>query len=547
MLIFQDANGSPIKFFIQKDLPKEIYTEVCETITSLGGRVETKVPRAGYIIVQPGSLEEERLKICWASPDRPERFFVPYTFVDACKINGSLLKQIFVRDGHPIRMHIDSSIANVNVRAALSQRIMHSGGDPLASAQNAQVILADPNTEIFQKLVKTYQSQPDKYIESYLWVKQCVEQGQVSYTPVVYKNPGGRRAGEERTQFTEEDEMHLCNWIAMKIPFKETGGRTGNRLYQQLLEMAGNPDYPWVTRHTWQSWRERYKKNAARLDPKIAEIVERNKPAVGEKGQYGYVRKPDFKPKKSKKKSADGEENAAAGPPKEELEFMSQTLSFPPLGVPMAGVVESDPSAPLSFPLSTATPPPLTSNVVPQPVPSVPISAEVLAARQNASEEEDDEEWQIREGNGPPPAWAKRKASAEEEEEGQGPHKRLRASSKSPTTGNASAGSSTSAPHVNSAGRLHVFDQAILDIASQYRFTVDEVKEYYDRCGDLNRTTRRFARLREIIMSIPDEENTLTGAASAPSTSTLANAIDDNSRGEGLSEEARILQSIIGV
>ena len=117
------------------------------------------------------------------------------------------------------------------------------------------MILADPNTEIFQHLVKSYQGVPDKYIESYLWVKKCVEKGSVVYTPLVYKNPGGRRPGEEyvwalklprplliqlnrRTQFTEEDEQHLCSWIAAKIPYKETGGRTGNRLYQQLCELV---------------------------------------------------------------------------------------------------------------------------------------------------------------------------------------------------------------------------------------------------------------------------------------------------------------------
>jgi hypothetical protein len=35
-----------------------------------------------------------------------------------------LLKQIFLRDGEPIKMHIHPSIANVNARAALAQRIM---------------------------------------------------------------------------------------------------------------------------------------------------------------------------------------------------------------------------------------------------------------------------------------------------------------------------------------------------------------------------------------------------------------------------------------
>lgn len=93
---------------------------------SLGGRVETKVPRQGYILVQPGTTEEERLRLCWMAPDRPERHFVPYTYVQACKIAGMQLKQIFVENGLPIKMHIHPSIANINARAILSERIMVS-------------------------------------------------------------------------------------------------------------------------------------------------------------------------------------------------------------------------------------------------------------------------------------------------------------------------------------------------------------------------------------------------------------------------------------
>jgi hypothetical protein len=84
------------------------------------------VPRQGYILVQPGTAEEERLRLCWTSAERPERHFVPYTYVEACKIAGMLLKQIFVHDGLPIKMHIHPSIANVNARTALSHRIMVS-------------------------------------------------------------------------------------------------------------------------------------------------------------------------------------------------------------------------------------------------------------------------------------------------------------------------------------------------------------------------------------------------------------------------------------
>jgi hypothetical protein len=39
-----------------------------------------------------------------------------------------LLKQIFVENGEAIKFHIDSSIANINARAALSARIMVSCG-----------------------------------------------------------------------------------------------------------------------------------------------------------------------------------------------------------------------------------------------------------------------------------------------------------------------------------------------------------------------------------------------------------------------------------
>ena len=101
-------------------MPDKVYTNEYQ---AMGGRVEAKVPRAGYVLIQPGTPEEERLRTCWSSADRPDRHFVPYTFVEACKIAGMLLKQIFVEDGHPIRMNIDSSIANVNVRAMLAQRI----------------------------------------------------------------------------------------------------------------------------------------------------------------------------------------------------------------------------------------------------------------------------------------------------------------------------------------------------------------------------------------------------------------------------------------
>lgn len=485
-----DANGLAVKFFIQKDISQEIQAELCETITSLGGRVETKVPRQGYVLVQPGTAEAERLRLCWTSPDRPERHFVPYTYVEACKIAGMLLKQIFVDNGAPIKMHIHHSIANVNARAALSQRIMHSGGDPTASPQSARVILADPNTEVFQHLVKSYQGVPDKYIESYLWVKKCVEKGALLYTPLVYKNPGGRRPGEERTPFTDQDEERLCQWIATKIPYKETGGRTGNRLYQQLCEMAVDPEYVWVTRHTWQSWRERYKKNSARLDNLIAAIVDQKKPAHGEKGQYGYVRKAEERPKRAprktprpRKRCEKSVEESLHTEEKVVGDINSRITSTPPI---------------IIFP----SVPPAQFEGGSQP------STSTIPRRSPDEEEmedgEDNEEWQIRIGNEPPPTWVKRKTSDDEREEPPTP-KRARSldysSGDQPRANPVSQTNSDILAQVN----LHVIDQAISDIASEYRFTVQEVKEFYDKCGEMERTRARFQKMRLILSTISED------------------------------------------
>ncbi|KAJ7042433.1 hypothetical protein C8F04DRAFT_1030050 [Mycena alexandri] len=488
MPIFQDASGFSVKFFIQKDLPEQVQAELCETIASLGGRVETKVPRVGYILVQNGTAEEGRLRQCWMSADRPDRYFVPYTYVEACKIAGMLLKQIFVENGEPIIMHIHPSIANVNARSALSQRIIHSGGDPNASEQSARVILADPNTEVYKHLIKTYQADPGKYIESYLWVKKCVEKGAVVYTPVVYKNPGGRRPGEERMQFTEEDEQQLANWIAAKIPYKETGGRTGNRLYQQLCELNNEPEFAWVARHTWQSWRERYKKNSSRFDGLIAAIVAQKKPMPGEKGQYGYVRQPEEKQKKPRKKKTKNQDSSLL----EEEEFLVASSSMDGMGV-FSGAVSTQELGEMGPPISGDMQIPAIYNGEPP----LPVAGPSVVNSIPAEEEmdEDGSEWAVRVGNSPPPLWGKRRAT--EDPENATGAKRVKPNETVALTPD---------PEPQPPRDMHVVDQGIRAIAAEYRFTVEEVQAYYDRCGEMGQTRARFQGMRELLLqSFPDD------------------------------------------
>ncbi|KAI6037840.1 hypothetical protein EDC04DRAFT_2092649 [Pisolithus marmoratus] len=76
-----------------------------------------------------------------------------------------------------------------------------------------------------------------------------------------------------RVPFSEEHDMYLMKYLAKYCPGKQ--GRAGNSVYKDLVENAEG-HWPWARHHTWQSWRERYKKNAKYFDPKILRYQQRH-------------------------------------------------------------------------------------------------------------------------------------------------------------------------------------------------------------------------------------------------------------------------------
>lgn len=117
-----------------------------------------------------------------------------------------------------------------------------------------------------------------------------------------------------RIEFSKEDDEFLVKYIAEIIPEEETGGRLGNNLYidlennvclkiypqkllvlilmvhipfpssvflSQLVRTISNPiiltikpeKYPWSKRHSWHSWRNRYKIRQLIFDIAIRDYV----------------------------------------------------------------------------------------------------------------------------------------------------------------------------------------------------------------------------------------------------------------------------------
>lgn len=74
------------------------------------------------------------------------------------------------------------------------------------------------------------------------------------------------------------------------------------------------PGYEWAYRHTWQSWRNRYKHHKDRIDKMSEEYRRENNIVPGQKGQYAFVHK--RKTPMTKKVESDDDSNSSDDKPR---------------------------------------------------------------------------------------------------------------------------------------------------------------------------------------------------------------------------------------
>ncbi|KZW04193.1 hypothetical protein EXIGLDRAFT_716194 [Exidia glandulosa HHB12029] len=276
MSVFTGDNDEPAKFFIQGDLQPEVVDTLTSDITEHGGRVIDKIPLRGFVLVDPNSESGLRLIANWRNPDKPHRRVLPTTFVSACINFGGILPAIFTTVANvPLRMHLHASIQDQVARERAYKRIWHSGGDPTASIEDAEVIIVSDGNDTLADVRAAYARRPAIRVEPLSWIKRCANNGECRFSDV--PAPAARRRTKTqnksgRNEFSADDDYKLIVYLAENN--LDNRGRKGNALYKDLCNNLVT--YPWAKRHPWSSWRERYIKKCDMFDPKIAKYRQQN-------------------------------------------------------------------------------------------------------------------------------------------------------------------------------------------------------------------------------------------------------------------------------
>ncbi|KAI0806737.1 hypothetical protein C8Q74DRAFT_1224088 [Fomes fomentarius] len=203
---------------------------------------------------------------------------------------------VFAPNGKPVQFylwgtnepHSDWGLS-AGQREKLTQQIEENGGELCNDVPKVGTVIVHERGHAALK--ERYALVKHRYAEMPTFVKKCIKKRKYEHeTQVIVKPMGGRAPGTSRQEYTPEDDKHLVEYLAMAIPDPNQGGRSGNRVWQQLVA-CDQPELEWASRHTWQSWRNRYKKQQVPFDALIAKEVKRNPPPKDGKGRFEYDRR----------------------------------------------------------------------------------------------------------------------------------------------------------------------------------------------------------------------------------------------------------------
>ncbi|TCD70570.1 hypothetical protein EIP91_002600 [Steccherinum ochraceum] len=204
--------------------------------------------------------------------------------------------QVFVKDGQRIKFFFytleDGKQSEITLESAeaLGQKVRRHGGTVTNVEAECDVVIVKDEDAAAEYSMRYSGYQNKIYVEPTGFIARCIRMRVYQHVAAPRQGmPGrpGRKDPTARVAFSSEDDNHLVEYLAHVLPDREQGGRSGNSVYQRLVARGENQDWEewkWVKRHTWHSWRERYKKNKGEFDQRIEDYLEINPPPADLKG-----------------------------------------------------------------------------------------------------------------------------------------------------------------------------------------------------------------------------------------------------------------------
>ncbi|KDN38282.1 hypothetical protein RSAG8_09581, partial [Rhizoctonia solani AG-8 WAC10335] len=318
-IFVKEVNGleEPIEFCIIGDHVE--WDDLSKRIIRCGGKLVDERPKVGYSLVDPRT-KEGVLEISVHSTQK--RRAVSFRFVDESIKRGRIIPilelGLFIKADRPVKFHIHKSLPRDEIDC-LKDDILLRGGNPDAELSKAQVMILSRDFRDTSILRRRW---PQILLFGTSdWLKSCITTLQFSLTEAgdclgvlrksrpIPTSGAGRKPRSPRTEFTEQDDICLVAWMAYQFGEKQIG-RLGNLAYKRLVQ--DEDQLWWTKRHTWQSWRERYKTRSAHFDPLIFQTINEREQSKTPKQLGRQQRVPKFP--ESEEDNRDEQEDEAKEP-----------------------------------------------------------------------------------------------------------------------------------------------------------------------------------------------------------------------------------------
>jgi hypothetical protein len=162
------------------------------------------------------------------------------------------LVKLFCPDGQPCRFFLHKSMTD-EMKTKAIKKIGAHGGQMTTHERKAHVILvSEARLHMDLAIMQLhYNANEDRvlqniYVEPHTFLTKCIDTrhfklGKDKRIKMGMPGPRPRRQGEvtrSRVEYTDDDDDHLCYYLARRTPDPNEGGRMGNAIYKELERLV---------------------------------------------------------------------------------------------------------------------------------------------------------------------------------------------------------------------------------------------------------------------------------------------------------------------